>query len=175
MSEYFLGEIRAFSFGFAPKGWAFCNGQTLPINQYQALFSLIGTQFGGNGTTNFLLPNLQGTLPIGVNQIATSIGQRLGEEFHTLTTSQIPQHTHTINAYTAPANPTNTPASTVLLATATTDQTGNPNVLAYGANTPNTPMAPLDPAGGSQPHENRMPFLVMSYCIALQGIFPTRN
>jgi microcystin-dependent protein len=85
MSDYFIGEIRAFSFGFAPKGWAFCNGQTLPINQYQALFSLLGTQFGGNGTTNFLLPNLQGTLPIGVNQIATSIGQRSGQEFHTLT------------------------------------------------------------------------------------------
>jgi microcystin-dependent protein len=173
MSDYFLGEIRAFSFGFAPKGWTMCNGQTLPINQYQALFALLGTQYGGNGTTNFQLPNLQGTLPIGVSDIL-AIGERLGEEFHTLSIAETPVHTHTVNAFTAPSNPTNVPNSTVMLAAATTDQSGNPGVLAYGAGA-NTPMAPLDPAGGGQPHENRMPFLVMNYCIALQGIFPTRN
>jgi microcystin-dependent protein len=173
MSEQFLGEIRAFSFGFAPKGWTFCNGQTLPINQYAALFSLLGTQYGGNGTTNFQLPNLQGTLPIGLGQIGTVIGQTLGQETHTLTAAEIPPHSHTVNAFTAPTNPTNLPDSTVILATVTTDQTGNPGVQAYGAN-PNIPLAPLDPIGG-QPHENRMPFQVLSYCIALVGIFPSRN
>jgi microcystin-dependent protein len=173
MSDYYLGEIRAFSFGFAPRGWAFCNGQTLPINQNQALFALLGTQYGGNGTTNFQLPNLQGTLPMGVGTVATPLGQRFGEEFHTLGIAEVPAHTHTVNAFTVPPNPTNVPDSTVMLATATTDQSGNPSVLAYGAGT-DTPMAPLDPIGG-QPHENRMPFLVMNYCIAMQGIFPSRN
>ena len=174
MSDNFLGEIRAFSFGFAPKGWALCNGQTLPINQNQALFALLGTQYGGNGSTNFQLPNLQGTLPMGIGSVAATIGERLGEETHTLTIAEIPAHTHSVNAFTAPQNPTNVPAATVMLATVTTDQTGNPSVLVYGA-TANTAMAPLDPVGGSQPHENRMPFLVMNYCIALQGIFPSRN
>src|ERR1700756_3697662 len=114
MSEQFLGEIRAFSFGFAPKGWTFCNGQLLPINQNQALFSLLGTTYGGNGTTNFQLPNLQGTLPMGQGQ--TPLGGGLGEEFHPLIAPEIPAHPHTVNPYSAPPNPTNVPDSTVILA-----------------------------------------------------------
>jgi microcystin-dependent protein len=174
MSNQYVGEIRAFSFNFAPTGWALCNGQLLPINQNQALFSLLGTQFGGNGTTNFQLPNLQGSVAISMGS-SFVVGQRLGEATHTLIQGEMPTHTHAMNAFTSPANPTNVPSSSVILASATTDQTNNPAVLAYGAGTPNAPMAPLGAAGGSQPHENRMPYLVMNYCIALVGIFPSRN
>ncbi len=175
MSDQYLGEIRAFSFDFAPKGWQLCSGQTLPINQYQALFSLVGTTYGGNGITTFQLPNLQGTLPLGQGAPSDTLGQQMGEESHTLAVSEIPMHTHPLNAYTTPADVTNIPSGTVILASASTDQSGNPDVLAYDASPPNTPMAPLLPVGGGQSHENRMPFLVMSYCIAMMGIFPSRN
>ncbi len=179
MSDQFLGEIRAMSFNFPPQGWAFCNGQTLPINQNQALFALLGTTYGGNGTTNFQLPNLQGRLAIGFGQgpgLANRVlGESDGEASHALTIVEIPAHTHSINAYTAPGAPTNVPGSSVILASASTDQSGNPGVQVYGSGAPTTPTVPLGHAGGSQPHENRMPYLVMNYCIAMVGIFPSRN
>jgi microcystin-dependent protein len=175
MSDQYLGEIRAFPFNFPPKGWVLCNGQTLPINQNQALFALLGTTYGGNGTTTFQLPNLQGTLAMGQGQPGTTVGETIGEEFHTLILAESPSHTHSVNAYATPANPTSVPDSTMILAAASSDQTGNPAVLVYGANTPNTPMAPLNTTAGNQPHENRMPYQVLSYCIAMTGIFPSRN
>jgi microcystin-dependent protein len=175
MSEPFLGEIRAFSFNFPPRGWAFCNGQILPINQNTALFALLGTTYGGNGTTTFQLPNLQGTLPIGMGPINAVLGGTLGEEFHTLLSGEMPAHNHTLGAFSNPVTPTDIPTSSVILATATTDQTGNPGVLAYGTGTPATQVTTTGVGGSNQPHENRMPFLVTNYCIALQGIFPTRN
>jgi microcystin-dependent protein len=175
MSDPYIGEIRAFSFNFPPKGWLLCNGQTLPINQNQALFSLLGTSYGGNGTTTFHLPDLQGTLPMGQGGSSGAVGTRAGEESHTLLVNEIPQHNHSVNAYADPPNPTNVPDSTVILASASTDQPGTPAVLAYGASPANIAMAPLNPNTGNQPHENRMPFQVLSYCIAMVGIFPSRN
>src|SRR4051794_32830539 len=114
MSDPFLGEIRAFSFGYPPKGWAFCNGQTLPINQNTALFSLLGTTYGGNGVSTFQLPNLQGTLPLGVGG-TNPLGQRVGEDSHTLASAEIPKHLHGINAFVNPLSPTNVPGPSVIL------------------------------------------------------------
>jgi microcystin-dependent protein len=179
MSDPFLGEIRAMSFNYPPKGWAFCNGQTLPINQNQALFALLGTTYGGNGITTFQLPNLQGRLAIGSGQgpglTNRTLGESSGEAAHALTIAETPNHTHSINAYTAPGAPTNVPSPSVILASASTDQTGNPGVLVYGSSAPTTSTVPLGQAGNSQPHENEMPYLVMNYCIAMAGIFPSRN
>jgi microcystin-dependent protein len=179
MSDQFLGEIRAMSFNYPPKGWAFCNGQILPINQNQALFALLGTTYGGNGTTNFQLPNLQGRLAIGSGQgpglTNRTLGETGGEASHVLTVAEIPAHRHSINAYTAPGAPTNTPDSSVILASASTNQSGNPGVPVYGSGAPTIPTVSLGQGGGSQPHENQMPYLVMNYCIAMVGIFPSRN
>jgi microcystin-dependent protein len=179
MAQPFISEIRTFSFNYAPRGWALCNGQILPINQYQALFSLIGTYYGGNGTTNFALPNLQGRLAIGFGQgnglQNYTIGQSAGEASHTLLTPEMPMHTHSAGAFTVPGAPTNVPSSSVILASASTSESGNPGVLAYGTGAINTPIAPLGLAGGGQPHENQMPYLVLNYCIALEGIFPSQS
>jgi microcystin-dependent protein len=171
MSEQYLGEIRAVSFNFAPKGWALCNGQTMPINQYAALFSLLGTTYGGNGTTTFNLPNLQGRTPVhfgsGASGNQVSLGQVGGAESVTLNGNQSP-HTHLVAAQSSGGN-SNTPSGN--LPGASTSP-----VQAYGA-TPNTPMnaAMVGPAGGSQPHNNIQPSLVVNYIIALTGIFPSRN
>lgn len=163
MAEPFLGEVRLMSFGFAPKGWALCNGQLLPINQNQALFSLLGTTYGGNGQTTFALPNLQGRTPTHMNPDA--LGAAQGEENHLLTQGEIPGHTHQLSGTSAAAT-TLVPAANVL-ATAT-NLYGNP---------PATTLLPgtLLPAGGSQPHTNMQPYLVINFCIALQGIFPSQN
>jgi microcystin-dependent protein len=168
MAEPFLSEIRIFSFVFAPKGWALCNGQLLPINQNQALFSLLGTTYGGNGQTNFALPDLQGRAQISFGGGHT-LGERGGEQSHTLSISELPTHIHLANARTATAT-TNTPSATVMLAEST------PQSLYTGA----TNLAAMDsreipPVGGSQAHLNMQPFLVLNFCIALQGIFPSQT
>jgi microcystin-dependent protein len=164
MAEPFLSEIRIMSFGFPPKGWALCNGQLLPINQNQALFALLGTTYGGNGQTNFALPNLQGSVPMHEGQGHT-LGERAGQEAHTLTQQELPAHTHQVNVVNTNANAA--PPGNFFAAA---------NAL-YQPAPPNTTLAPstIPPVGGSQPHENRQPFLTLSFCIALQGIFPSRN
>jgi microcystin-dependent protein len=165
MATPFLGEIKPFSFNFAPKGWTLCNGQLLPINQNQALFSLLGTFYGGNGVNNFALPNLQGNCVIGMGN-GNVIGAVGGEVSHTLTTSELPAHNHPALASASTGNAAS-PISNYPAAA-----TNNP----YSAGTPSSPVTFASSlAGGGQPHENRQPFLVINFCIALQGIFPTRN
>ena len=166
MAEPFLSEIRIMSFVFAPKGWALCNGQLLPINQNQALFSLLGTTFGGDGRVNFGLPDLRGRTPIHVGAGHT-LGERGGEQAHTLSVSEIPMHTHVANATTVTAT-ANQPATNLLLAVST------PQSL-YTSATNLQVMSPTAVAnvGGSQAHLNMQPFLTLSFCIALQGIFPS--
>ncbi|HZS04615.1 MAG TPA: tail fiber protein [Blastocatellia bacterium] len=165
MAEPFLSEIRLFSFAFAPKGWALCNGQLLPINQNQALFSLLGTTFGGNGQTTFALPDLRGRVPIHFGSGHT-LGERGGEQAHTLTLAEMPTHYHQVQASSSNGN-TNFPAN---------------NVLAKALNVYRNPdnLTQINPAsvtnvGGSQAHLNMQPFLTLNFCIALQGIFPSRN
>jgi microcystin-dependent protein len=167
MAEPFLSEIRIMSFSFAPKGWALCNGQLLPINQNQPLFSLLGTTFGGDGRVNFALPDVRGRTPIHVGSGHT-LGERGGEQAHTLSISELPTHTHTVNATTIPAT-TNTPGPTVLTA-----QSTSANLYASAAQNL-VPMSPQMVAnvGGSQAHLNMEPFLTLNFCIALQGIFPS--
>lgn len=168
MSEPFLSELKLVSFTFAPKGWTMCNGQLLPINQNQALFSLLGTTYGGDGRVNFGLPNLQGRVPIHMGSGFT-LGQLGGEASHTLTIQEIPQHSHLLQGVNAAAG-TPVPGNNLLANT-----TGNLGI--YGpANSP-VLMYPLDigNTGGSQAHPNQSPFLVMTWIIALQGIFPSQT
>ena len=166
MAEPLLSEIRIFSFGFAPKGWAQCNGQLLPINQNQALFSLLGTTYGGDGRVNFALPELRGRVPMHVGDGLT-LGQRGGEEVHTINVNEMPTHTHPAKA--SDNGPTVTPPTNNFWAS-------NTGFTPYGsmADTAMSPQA-IGNTGGSQPHENRSPFLTLNYCIALQGIFPSPN
>jgi microcystin-dependent protein len=169
MADPFLSEIRIMSFGFAPQGWALCNGQSLPINQNQALFSLLGTTYGGDGRFNFGLPNLQGRTPIHFGRGHT-LGEQGGEQGHTLSISEIPTHTHSENATSATSS-TNTAGNGVMLA-----QTTGANLYASGSSN----LVAMDPAalanvGGSQAHLNMQPFLVLNFSIALQGIFPSQN
>ena len=156
------------SFVFAPKGWALCNGQLLPINQNQALFSLLGTTYGGDGRVNFALPDLRGRTPIHSGSGHT-LGEKGGEQAHTLSIAELPQHIHVLNATSIPST-TNIPASNLLLAQSTSSQL-------YGAPSNLTAMAPnaIGNVGGSQAHLNMQPFLTLSFCIALQGIFPSQN
>jgi microcystin-dependent protein len=168
MAEPFIGQISLFAFAFAPRNWAFCNGQTMSIAQNQALFSLLGTTFGGNGQSTFGLPNLQGRANVssGPN---FSQGQIGGEEMHTLTTAETPAHTHSANGTTLSTNTVNTPTGTLL-------NSPSPNLYTNQI----TNLVALQPttianAGGSQPHENRQPYTVVNFCIALQGLFPSRN
>lgn len=168
MSEPFLAEIRLLSFAFPPKGWAPCNGQLLPINQNQALFSLLGTTYGGDGRTTFALPDLRDRVPVHVGGGVT-LGERLGESAHVLTPAEMPQHTHLVVGTTAPATTGNVgpgvvPATSV----------GAP---AYGPPSSPAPMdaAAVASAGGGQAHPNEQPSLTVSFCIALQGVFPSQN
>ena len=165
MSQPFLSEIKIVSFNFPPKGWALCNGQFLPINQNQALFSLLGTTYGGTGQTTFALPNLQGQVPIHVGQGHT-LGEKAGTTTVTISASTMPQHIHTVVASDANGTLPVPPG----------------NVLAQANNlyTPPLNLTALDPSsvsnvGGSQAHNNMMPYLVLNFIIALQGIFPSRN
>ncbi|HKX83979.1 MAG TPA: tail fiber protein [Pyrinomonadaceae bacterium] len=166
MGTPFLGELKIISWNYAPRGWAFCNGQFLPINQNQALFSLFGTMYGGNGQTTFALPNLRGRVPIHVGNGFTQ-GQAGGASSHTVTQSEMPQHIHPLNAISEPAN-TNVPANNTFLGAINNVYTAPANLVA---------LAPgeIGSAGGSQPHENRQPFLVLNFIVALQGVFPSRN
>lgn len=169
MAEPFLGEIRIFAFDFAPKGWALCRGQLLPINQNQALFSLLGTMYGGDGRVNFALPDLQGRIPMHVDNVNGDPQGSVGGEYaHTLTTAELPPHTHGARARTAPAPGalTSAPFGAMWAQSART---------AYGP-APTVAMAPgaLTTAGAGQAHENMPPYLVLSFAIALQGIFPSR-
>ena len=168
MAEPFLSEIRIMSFGFAPKGWALCDGQLLPINQNQALFSLLGTTYGGDGRVNFGLPNLQSRAPIHMGGGHT-LGERGGEQAHTLSIAEIPTHVHSANASTA-ASTTNVPINTSVLAQSTASQlyAGPANLTAMAPNS-------LGNTGGSQAHLNMQPFLVLNFSIALQGIFPSQT
>lgn len=167
MGTPFLGEIKIMSFGFAPRNWAMCNGQFLPINQNQALFSLLGTMYGGNGQTTFALPDLRGQTPIHQGQ--NTIGTKGGEQAHTLSISEMPTHQHVLNATSSAANQI-IPGAALLGATAATDPIyANP-----------TAIVAMDPSsisntGGSQAHQNMQPFLTLTFCIALIGIFPSRN
>lgn len=173
MAEPFLSEIRIMSFVFAPKGWALCNGQLLPINQNQALFSLLGTTFGGDGRVNFALPDLRGRAPIHVGSGHT-LGERGGEQAHTLSIAEIPQHTHVVNGNSQNATAF-VPAGNLLAKGATAVAPQTP-INYYSTTITNlTAMNPATYAntGGSQAHLNMQPFLILSYCIALQGIFPS--
>lgn len=171
MAEPFLSEIRIMSFGFPPKGWATCDGQLLPINQNQGLFSLLGTTYGGDGRVNFGLPNLQGRVPIHMGSGHT-LGERGGEQGHTLSISEIPTHVHTATASNtkAPAGTGTTPNNTKILAQALAS-------FLYGPASGLTAMAPgaVANVGGSQAHLNMQPFLVLNFSIALQGIFPSQT
>jgi microcystin-dependent protein len=170
MAEPFLSEIRIMSFVFPPKGWALCNGQLLPINQNQALFSLLGTTYGGDGRVNFALPDLRGRVPIHEGSGHT-LGERAGEQAHTLSTAELPTHAHLANATTAQADQnSNSPAPSRIPAQS------NFSFL-YGTASNLQPFAPnaLSNVGGSQAHLNMQPFLTLSFCIALLGIFPSPN
>jgi microcystin-dependent protein len=179
MSDPFLGEVKIVAFNFAPKNWALCNGQTLPINQNQALFSLLGTNFGGNGQTTFGLPNLQGRVPVHAS--GANPGIVGGEPAHTLITGEMPTHNHIVNvdASTAAASNSNTPAANAVLGQSIGVPTqGSPFAVSmYGTTAPATTLAPatIGPTGGSQAHNNMQPYLVVNFIIALVGIFPSRN
>jgi microcystin-dependent protein len=166
VGEPYLSEIKIMSFGFAPKGWAQCNGQLLPINQNQALFSLLGTTYGGDGRVNFGLPNLQGRAPTHTGNGLT-IGERGGEQTHTLLTSEMPTHIHTVNASSTATNGLDSPVNNYL---------GGYNNL-YHAQASLTSIQPntVGQNGSSQPHPNMQPYLTLNFCIALQGIFPSQN
>lgn len=168
MADPFLSEIRIMGFQNPPKGWAQCNGQFMPINQNQALFSLLGTTFGGNGQTTFALPDLRARVPIHVGNGFT-LGQAGGEQSHTLTQSEMPMHQHLANA-TSAANATNTPLNTMLMATSTASQ-----LYTSPSNLVTMDPTMLGNVGGSQAHQNMQPFLTLTFCIALIGIFPSPN
>jgi len=165
-AEPYLSEIKMFSFNFAPKGWTLCNGQLLPINQNQALFALLGTTYGGNGQTNFALPDLRGRVPLHRGDTHT-LGERAGEENHTLTISELPAHNHFVNVISNAVANQQYPATNTYFATGSS--------FAGFHQTPNVAMDPATVAGtgGSQPHPNMSPYLVLNFCIALQGIFPS--
>lgn len=166
MATPFIAEIKLVSFAFAPQGWALCNGQLLPINQNQALFSLLGTTYGGNGQTNFALPDLRGRVPIHFGAGFT-LGQRAGEQSHTLTQGELPQHTHVLQGSSSTGN----------------QQAGTGNVFGtvagriYGdpANVTLLSALTVGTVGANQPHQNMQPFLGLNFCMALVGIFPSQN
>ena len=169
MSEPFLAEIRIVGFNFAPRGWAFCDGQILPINQNQSLYSLLGTTYGGDGRTSFALPDLRGRVPIHVgssNGTNHTLGSKSGEETHTLSAAEMPQHTHTIEASSDTAN-ANDPTNAVLAKSG--------QIYHEPANLANMMSGTLTNVGGGQAHENMQPYLALNFCIALQGLFPSRN
>jgi microcystin-dependent protein len=175
MADPFVAEIRIFPFNFAPKGWAFCDGQLLPLSQNTALFSLLGTTYGGDGKSNFALPNLLGSVPMhpgeGPGLPLFDLGQSGGSETVTLLESEIPSHPHTMYA-NATAGDTNAPSPQVSLARSTNatayQTTTNANLAQFIGNA-------VAPAGGSQPHNNMQPYLTLNFCIALQGVFPPRT
>jgi microcystin-dependent protein len=169
--DNFIGEIRMVGFNFAPKGWAFCNGQLLPIQQNSALFALLGTTYGGNGSTTFALPNMQSRMPMhvgtGPGLSQRVMGEASGTENVTLIATQVPPHTHPLNVNTGGAEG-NSPSNTYLA------QSGGGDSYAETANGIMNPLA-IGPNGGGQPHDNMPPYLVVNFIIALTGIFPSRS
>jgi microcystin-dependent protein len=171
----FVAEIRIYPFNFAPKGWAFCDGQILPLSQNTALFSLLGTTYGGDGKSNFALPDMQGNAPMhpgqGPGLSLHDLGETGGSETVSLLESEIPAHSHFVRGHTADAGDNTAPASTVVLAKSNNGQAYQTVVTGL------TQMASqaLTPAGGDQPHSNMMPYLTLNFCIALQGVFPPRT
>ena len=175
MADPFVAEIRIFPFNFAPRGWAFCNGQLLPLSQNTALFSLLGTTYGGDGKTNFALPDLQGRAPMhpgqGPGLSLHDLGETGGSETVSLLESEIPSHTHALQADAADPADVQAPTAAVVLARSTGGNAYASNPLAL------TPLAgeALAPAGGDAPHNNLMPYLTFNFCIALQGVYPPRT
>ncbi len=165
MTDPFIGQVQMMSFNFAPKGWAQCNGQLMPINQNQALFALLGTTFGGDGKTTFGLPEMRGRAPTHVGP-GFALGQKVGEPTHTLTAGEIGEHTHAAQASGNDATVA-APGGNVL--------GGAANLYANAAALQALIPATVAPQGGSQPHENMQPYLAVNFCIALQGIFPAQN
>jgi microcystin-dependent protein len=170
MSTPFIGEVRIFSFDFAPRGWAQCNGQLLAINTNQALFSILGTTYGGNGQTTFALPDLRGRAPNhwgqGPGLSNYTLGQRAGEEAHTLINNEVPAHTHAVAASSGTADVTS-PANAFWADGGVTAYSATPTAALSGG--------ALSTVGQSTPHENRSPYLALNFCIALVGVFPSRN
>lgn len=169
MSEPFLAEVRLMGFNFAPRGWAFCDGQILPINQNQSLYSLLGTTYGGDGRTSFALPDLRGRVPIHVGSSNGSdhrLGQKSGEETHTLAGNEMPQHTHTPRASNNNGS-TRNPVGNVLGRAL--------NLYREPDNLTNIRSGSIASVGGGQAHENMQPYIAVNFCIALQGLFPSRN
>jgi microcystin-dependent protein len=167
MSEAFIGEIRLFPYQQVPRGWAVCKGQELSIASNQALFAILGNVYGGNGSTTFALPNLVGRTPVHVGEGVT-LGELAGEEEHTLSVNEMPTHVHEVRA-------SNDDASNPIPENRAWAKTGN--TLAYSTEAPNTTLSSnaIASFGGNKPHENRQPYLVLQYCIAVYGIFPSRN
>ncbi|HEX8527500.1 phage tail protein [Allosphingosinicella sp.] len=184
MSDQFLAEIRIFPFNFAPTGWAFCNGQLMPLSQNTALFALLGTYYGGDGKSTFALPNLQSSAPMQVGQgqglSQRFLGEQSGVESITLLQSEIPVHNHTFQASNNDANPDDASPVGQMPAKGIWDTGSDAGVIAYyTGNNPQPPLAAmafqqLSPAGGGLPHNNMQPYLSLNFCIALQGIFPPR-
>ena len=177
MDEPYLGEIRSIAIPYAPRGWAFCNGQLMTVNSNQALFSLLGTTYGGDGRTTFALPDLRGRVPVGIGQLAGGsnyvLGQRGGQESVTLTQDQLGAHTHPVTGtiQAAAGNDDAAPSG---------DYPGGGNIAMYGTGSKGPAMGAITPGttaaqGGSQPHDNRMPYLATNYVIAIQGIYPSRS
>lgn len=166
MSDPFLGEIRMMAFNFAPRGWGFCSGQVLTIQQNQALFSLLGTTYGGNGQTTFALPNFQGRTPIHAGNGFTQ-GQTGGSESHTLISTQMPAHTHTLNASSSP--------SAAAVPTNNSFANGTAKLYAPQNSGATLQAATIGNVGGNQPHNNMQPYSVINFCIALSGIFPSQT
>lgn len=165
MAEPFIAEIRIMSFDFAPRGWALCNGQLLPINQNQALFSLLGTTYGGDGRANFALPDLRGRTPIHIGNGHT-FGERGGEQAHTLTIAELPTHTHALSGTSSAANSNN--ATNAMLGAVDNSYGAAQNLVALSG-------ATLAATGGGKAHLNMQPFLTINFSIALQGIFPSQT
>lgn len=178
MDDMYISALAIFGFDWAPRNWALCNGQLLAIQQNQALFSLLGTTFGGNGTTTFALPNLQGRIPIGMGQgpglSNYVLGQQGGAENVTLLTSNLPAHTHTVFVNNTTANSTS-PVTASAIAAAKDLNTDATKI--YNAVAPNVQLngSTIAPTGGSQPHSNLQPYITVNYCICLFGVFPSRN
>lgn len=174
MSDQFVAEIRIFPFSFAPRGWAFCDGQLMSISQNTALFSLLGTTYGGNGTSNFALPDLQGRAPMhpgqGPGLSLHDLGETSGSETVTLLESEIPSHAHGVLANINPSNLAAPSAarSFARAAPGSAYKATTQNIVAFNSSA-------IAPAGGDQPHNNMMPYLTLNFCIALQGIFPARG
>jgi microcystin-dependent protein len=173
MADPFVAEIRIFGFNFAPTGWAQCNGQILPISQNTALFSLLGTTYGGDGKSTFALPDMQGNAPMhpgqGPGLSLHDLGEMSGSETVTLLESEMPAHSHAMRAHDIDLGELNTPAPNRCLA-----KSSNSTIYTGAANLVNMSFQALTPAGGSLPHNNMMPYLTLNFCIALQGVFPSR-